>query len=542
MISIEEGLDIYFPLDLKPRKQQIEMLNFAKKSINSGKRFILLNAPVGSGKSFFVSMLANWYRNFVSTSHDTKFDVITNSKILQAQYKNDFEFMSDLKGQSNYKCIRHKTDCHTGKEMNKALKQLKCGSCPYDAAKESWVAGDISLTNFHLYNSFAFYVRETLEKRSSNVLIIDEAHDFESTFCNFITIKLSARILKNYGFEDNEIEKYERKFNHINTVGQFINFLNKDFMPRVVELKQELEISIGEMTETKIKEIYAKYVIYIEESQERLDSFLNDYEKNEYNWIIDTTKDKHGNIEIIMQPIWGYPYLNDVIYSLYDHIIFMSGTILDKEIFSFINGIDPELADYQEIDSNFPIENRQIYFIDCGKMSYEKKKETFKRQIPIIEKILKKYKNEKGIIHTTNYEISNWIKENIKDKRLIFHDSDDREDMLEKHLKNKKSSVIVSPSMSSGLDLKDELSRFQIIMKIPFPNLSSNRIKARKDSNPESYKIKTCQDLIQSYGRIVRSEVDYGDTFILDSNFKDLLRYSRKYMPKYFIDAIKNLT
>ena len=37
-----------------------------------------------------------------------------------------------------------------------------------------------------------------------------------------------------------------------------------------------------------------------------------------------------------------------------------------------------------------------------------------------------------------NYEISNWIKEHIKDDRLIFHNPDDREDMLEKHLKNKK--------------------------------------------------------------------------------------------------------
>lgn len=539
MISIEENLNIYFPLDLKPRQQQIEMLNFTKNAINNNKRFIMLNAPLGSGKSYFSIMFMNWYRNYLD--NNAKFDIITNSKILQDQYRNDFDFINDLRGQSNYRCDRHRTDCRTGKELNKSLKQIPCTNCQYDIDRQKWMTGDVSLTNFHLYNSFAFYVSEILDSRKANVLIIDEAHLFEETFCSYISIKLSPKLLKNYGIENSIIEKYEKKFNNIKSVGQFINFLNNDFIPYIAQLRENFELSLSDITESKIKEIYAKFIEYIENAEERFDNFLTDYEKNENNWILDFTKDKNGEVELLMQPIWGNVYLNDIIFSRYDHVIFMSGTLLDKETFSNINGIDVNLSDYQEIDSDFPIENRQIYYIDCGKMNYDKKRETFQKQIPIIKKILKKYENEKGIIHTTNYEISNWIKENIKDKRLIFHDSNDREEMLEKHLKNKKSSVIVSPSMSSGLDLNEELSRFQIILKIPFPNLGSNKIKARKESNPESYRIKTCQDLIQSYGRSVRSNTDHADTFILDSNFNDLLRYSRKYLPRYFIDAVKNL-
>jgi len=539
MISIEENLNIYFPLDLKPRQQQIEMLNFTKNAINNNKRFIMLNAPLGSGKSYFSIMFMNWYRNYLD--NNAKFDIITNSKILQDQYRNDFDFINDLRGQSNYRCDRHRTDCRTGKELNKSLKQIPCTNCQYDIDRQKWMTGDVSLTNFHLYNSFAFYVSEILDSRKANVLIIDEAHLFEETFCSYISIKLSPKLLKNYGIENSIIEKYEKKFNNIKSVGQFINFLNNDFIPYIAQLRENFELSLSDITESKIKEIYAKFIEYIENAEERFDNFLTYYEKNENNWILDFTKDKNGEVELLMQPIWGNVYLNDIIFSRYDHVIFMSGTLLDKETFSNINGIDVNLSDYQEIDSDFPIENRQIYYIDCGKMNYDKKRETFQKQIPIIKKILKKYENEKGIIHTTNYEISNWIKENIKDKRLIFHDSNDREEMLEKHLKNKKSSVIVSPSMSSGLDLNEELSRFQIILKIPFPNLGSNKIKARKESNPESYRIKTCQDLIQSYGRSVRSNTDHADTFILDSNFNDLLRYSRKYLPRYFIDAVKNL-
>jgi len=536
MISIDDELKIYYPLKFKPRDQQIEIFNLTKESINNGKKFVLLNAPTGSGKSYFAMMFMNWYKNYVNTS--AKFDIITNSKLLQQQYKDEFDIIKDLRGQSNYKCSRHHTDCRTGKELNKAAKQMPCGSCPYDAAKDAWIEGDVSLTNFHLFNSFAFFVQSTLIERGANVLIVDEAHDFESVFCDFISVKLSPRILKNYGIEQQIIETYERKFSDIKTAGNFINFISNDLIPYVAEVRQQFEDSLNDAPNEKLKQIYVGYIDNIDTAVEKFDGLLKDFEKNEYNWTLDITRSKTSEIELNMQPIWGNVYLNDVIWSMYDHVIFMSGTLLNKEIFSNIVGIDPLISDYHDINSIFPVKNRKIYYIDCGKMNYTLKKETFQKQIPVIEKILRKYKNDKGIIHTTNYEIINWLKENLKDKRLIFHNSDDREEMLSKHLKNKKSSVIVSPSMINGLDLNEDLSRFQIILKIPFPNLGSNKIKSRKDSNPESYKIKTCQDLIQSYGRSIRSETDHADTFILDSNFNDLLRYSSKYFPKWFMEAI----
>ena len=539
MIEIEENLNIYYPLDLKPRYQQIELLGMIKRSINSGGKFILLSSPTGSGKSYLTILLANWYRNYVNK--DAKFDIITNSKILQQQYKNDFDFINNLKGQSNYKCARHNTDCRTGKEMNKTLKQAPCDFCPYDTDKENWISGDISLTNFHLFNSFVFYVPETMNRRNSNVLIIDEAHDFESVFCNFISTKLSDKIFRNYGMEEVVVQRYNRKLSNINTVGQFINFIDKDFLPFIIELKENFEMLIGDTEEKKIKEIYAKYVTYIESSEERLDKLLKDFAENEENWALDITRDKIGNVELTIQPIWGKDYLHKMVYKYYDHVIFMSASILNKEIFSYINGLETELTDYYDIESNFDIENRMIYYIPCGKMNYQNKKETFDNQVKTINKILKKYKDSKGIIHTTNYEISNWIKNEISDKRLLFHETDDRDKILEKHIKSKVPTVIVSPSMMSGLDLKDDLSRFQIILKMPYPNLGSNKIKSRKDSNPDSYTLKTCQDLIQSYGRSVRSDTDHADTFILDSNFSDLLRYSYKFLPHWFTSAIKTL-
>jgi Rad3-related DNA helicase len=157
--------------------------------------------------------------------------------------------------------------------------------------------------------------------------------------------------------------------------------------------------------------------------------------------------------------------------------------------------------------------------------------------VPILTKILEKNVNNKGIVHTANYELSNWIKASIKDRRLIFHDSATREKSLETHLTSNLETVLVSPSMFTGIDLKDELSRFQVILKVPFPNLTSKKIKRRLEIKPEWYNWKTLIDLLQAYGRSIRNEEDWAETYILDECFDQIL--DNKKVPKYFLEALR---
>jgi len=537
MIKINDEIDIHFPMELKPRKQQIEMLEFCKKSINNGKKYILINAPTGSGKSYLTIMLANFYKNFIDKS--AKFDIITNSKILQEQYIKDFPFMESLKGASNYYCTTHKTDCSEGKELNRIMKR-KCENCPYDIAKYRWIDSDISITNFALFITMSLFT-DTIQQRKSNVLIIDEAHSFEDTFSSFISTKLNKNLLKKCGFNQSIQMGYNRIFKKIKTTEDFIRFIQEDFIDNINNLHDNHIKSIGKKDDKSMKISIRKQMVFCNKLLEQLETLLETYHKNKSNWSLDISYDKDNNVNLNFQPIWGYPYLNKTIWENYDHIIFMSGTLLDKNMFSYINGLNPELSTYKEMDSVFDIKNRLLYYIKVGKMTYKEKEVTFNEQIKVIEKILKKYKNDKGIIHTTNYEIANWIENKIKDKRLMFHKSDNRDKMYEKFTKSKKPMVMVSPSMTTGISLNGDMSRFAIITKIGYPNLSSNKVKSRQLSNRDWYNFSAVSLLIQSYGRIVRSEDDYGDTFILDESFSNLLKYNSKYLPRYFTNAIKVL-
>ena len=90
--------------------------------------------------------------------------------------------------------------------------------------------------------------------------------------------------------------------------------------------------------------------------------------------------------------------------------------------------------------------------------------------------------------------------------------------------------------MMNGIDLKDDLSRFQIILKIPFPHLGSSKIKKRLETNSDWYNWKTLIDVLQSYGRSIRNQEDWAETYILDSCFDQVLD---KRVPEYFKQALK---
>jgi Rad3-related DNA helicase len=538
---------IYYPLKFEPRKEQIEALNFIKNNIRKGKKYMMLNLPTGTGKSFLNIMFINWYLNYINDK--AKFDILTNSKILQNQYTKEFSFIASLKGKNSYVCDTYNCSCLEGKEMNKALKR-KCSNCPYDAAINAWLSARISLTNFHLFNTFHLYLPSIINSKNSNVLIVDEADMYENIFCDFISVKISQRSLKLLGFDEASIMSIYNDIKFIKSVQQYVKFIKNKYIFCLELLKENLEEKLCNPNLQDFEKIrISKYITNINSTFETFSSLLKDVDDNEENlnnWSLDINDEKDNKLfpkSFIIQPIWSYKYLEKTIWNNYDHVIFMSGTILDRNIFSFLNGLDNKLTCYHEIQSPFKLKNRPIYYLKgIGKMTFENKIETWINQKKYIYKIINKYKNVKGIIHTSTYEIANWVKEEFeKNDRFIFHTSDNKGEALLKHIKSDKPTIIVSPSMMTGIDLKDELSRFQIVVKIPYPSLNSNKIKQRIKENKDWYGFYTCSCLIQMYGRSIRNYEDWCNTFILDDSFSNILKYNYNYLPQYFTDAIKYL-
>ena len=109
--------------------------------------------------------------------------------------------------------------------------------------------------------------------------------------------------------------------------------------------------------------------------------------------------------------------------------------------------------------------------------------------------------------------------------------------------KDENPLVLVSPSMSEGVDLPYDKCRFQVIYKMPFPYLGDKQVNMRMKRDKKWYAYKTVMTLMQAYGRGMRAEDDSCYTYIIDSDINMLFKSPmyRTLMPDFFKEAIVRL-
>ncbi len=224
----------------------------------------------------------------------------------------------------------------------------------------------------------------------------------------------------------------------------------------------------------------------------------------------------------------------------------MSATILDSRTFYQSLGLAPGDVKFIQVGSDFPIQNRPIYPMNIAYLNYNslQLQEVKTSLFRAIDNLLTLHRNHKGIIHTTSYEQLNFIKESISQanqRRLLVTDPEiQREEVIAEHINSTKATVLISPSLHMGLDLKDDLSRFQIITKVPYPNKSDRWIDAKRKANEQWYTWQTALRLVQGYGRSVRSNGDWAKTYVLDTAFGYFVKKNRNMLPGWFVEAIRS--
>ena len=385
---------------------------------------------------------------------------------------------------------------------------------------------------------------------------VSNCHDFDDVMSDFITIKITETVIKKFKFSnEREIIKKLKSTASILDYVEFLKYINLEISETMTDMERGMsgvirssksdkrDLKLSKVLKTGNPDVKIMNLITdLKQYQLKIEVFLKEYKENPNNWVLESNwNEKTKQKELSLEPIWAYDYLDKYVFSHYDMVFLMSGTILDKNLFCQLNGLDVSKAVYYSIPSPFAKKNRPIYYMPIGKMSFKSKEETFRKYIPYINKLLDKYKEQKGIIHTNSFELANWIQSSIKNPRLIFHDSSNKDEMLRLHMDSEEPTVIVSPSMDTGVSFDNDSARFQIIAKIPYPSLASQKNKLRQKNNPDWYSWKTVSGLIQMTGRPVRSEMDYADTIIIDGGFGDVIKHSSHFLPDWIQEAIKKV-
>lgn len=504
------------------RKEQRTAIERILKAFDAGKRWVVCQLPTGSGKSAIAVTVAR--------ALQTDAYILTTQKVLQDQYTDDFgpkrlNLVQSIKSASNYDCNGFwGQSCGETRRVLSILKSSKAGipssyqacqqSCVYKECKEAFVNSPIGVTNF------AYFLAETMyahQLKPRGLLVVDEAHNAEQALSSFIEVTFSLRFAKQQ-LKCNGPRSKTQDGVHAWIKGAY----KKALTAKAAEIEEQIEQMASSGRSEEDASTLAKRYELLDKHLCKVNRFLADYDPD--NWIMNAVapdvEKKGTDWRFEFKPIDVSPYAEDALYRYGDRVLLMSATIIDHKTFCSTIGIDPKDAEFIELPSSFPPENRAVHYMPVGSMSKKNVDKTMPNMLDAIRSLLDHHRDEKGIIHCSSFRIARAIFDGIRDPRFLIHDSQDREATLQHHVESDEPTVILSPSMTEGVDLRDDASRWQIIAKIPFPYLGDEMTKKRMARNPRWYNFVTARVIIQSLGRSVRSETDHAVSYILDADWK----------------------
>src|SRR5204862_4363379 len=161
-----------------------------------------------------------------------------------------------------------------------------------------------------------------------------------------------------------------------------------------------------------------------------------------------------------------------------------------------------------------------------------------------IATILAEHPREKGLIHAPSYAAGRRLVADLTgrgpafSRRLIWVESAEAKTRaLDQHRAAAAPTVLVSPSLREGVDLPDDFLRFQVVTKMPYPDLGGPWTAARRSRDPRWYALETAKALVQAYGRSCRHAEDHGITYVLDGQFARFVQRYRPLLPWWFREA-----
>lgn len=520
-----------FPFE-SPREQQIAAIDHALDTFDLGRKFELLEMGVGCGKSAVAATLAHYSaRNSVTTSQIRSGGyILTPQKILQDQYVGDFgQFIKSVKSASSYSCEKMAANCSEATKIQNLIGDRMCAAtCLYKIAKREFLHGDISLTNYAFFLHDAMYAKDIIKKP---FMAIDECHSLETALCSLGELQFSSKSIK---------KMLNIQVPDLANADEIVTWLVSSCAPAI---KTEVNKIVKLLSCASAAQLQSDPILIEAKRLEKLYSLASKIkriaESIDDTWSTSIDRDDNDEVTVTIKPTDISEIAESVLFKYAAKVLLMSATICDSSVLTTALGIKTDDVRFMSLDSPFDPANRQIHYLPIGKMSMAHVNESVPKLIEAVKIILHSHGSHKGIVHTGSYKIAKILQDSIRSNRCIFHDDSNRDAALAQHISSTAPTVLFSPSMIEGIDLKDDLSRFQIICKIPFPHFQDAWVKKRVERQPRWYAWATASKIAQAVGRSVRNESDWAETYILDSCWERFFADNRSMFNRSFVSALR---
>lgn len=551
------------------------------------KKTIILEAPTGSGKTV-IGYVVNFCMKKLERLKDNgniQSYLLTSSKLLQDQIEADKEkfnfgdnILAILKGTANYFCTPIKPDSYKNRYCRgmsaETMSLLNCyETCPYLTARKKAVSTDIAVMNYAYFlttiqNPFSTFQPRTLticdechllptivndlfnfdlnSYRLQLNRIVDLLNGFKlsfgnSTLANEIIQLISNKLLSIYRLKNISFQNFV----------DFINTFQHDLTENYNLLLKNLKEYCIQNNIVSQFNLFKKDIDKIADNFERLinGEFIEEYIKS----LMERPQD------ILIQSEY------DETTGLYNHIIrdldesnaiqnyfikhtniclCMSATIGNIDDYARMLGLENDEYAAFRLASDFDFSKSPIFLMNSGFLDYKNFQKNIDDVLIDVLKICKLHSNERGIIHTATFDITNRLRDKISmltnrefKERFLFYSTPDEKNYAMELMKSDddKKYIIVGPSLYEGLDLSDDYGRFNILVKVPYSSMNQY-IKAKMERYPKWYVNQTLEKTIQAIGRTNRNKNDWSKVYLMDSLFT---KFAYNYFNNTYLERIR---
>jgi Rad3-related DNA helicase len=526
----------YGELSLIPRAGQIEAVHqVLQKFFDEGYKNVVLSADTGTGKSIIGAVVAMCFQQ--------KFDLETAAFILMQnnnlvnQYADTFgnyeaKQFYQVKGAVNYPCAAEtaltgnkfaNAESCIEKKHSELVQEKFCNGCEFKKAKRLRNVTSILISNYSYYFVSRLYAGFLNDRK---LTIFDEAHTLNDVFCDNNAIhfnvdmanKIITDIKENLDTSLEETVKTVEAFRDDMVSGKLTV---DNYIERLTELRKAYKTILGELgvlldesddgTAVKYTKLYKKYIGYFTK--------INDLLVHNYDHVFEFNKEA---LAISVKPIF-IGKMSKILLGEYN--LFMSATISDTYI---KETLELDSVGFVKLPPVFAKENKKISFIGNEYLNFTKMNDP-----KVITDLAKKCSlivdshsedGESGLILVPSFKLAVEMATQMETQTKVFlHKSGVKlNDLIAEFKKCKEPAVLISPSIYEGLDFAGDHSRYQILLKAPYPSLGEKRIKYIAESYPDIYKLMTITKIVQGIGRSIRSPDDYAMTYSLDKAIKGL--------------------
>lgn len=493
--------DLHLPYDDWRPGQRLAI----RTALHAKTMHTVINAPTGSGKSTIAAALMRL--------DPGRTVMLTASKQLERQYLGTFPWLTNIHGMANYECLLPKDDllqirkrstvrmCDDGPCRRGVSCDLKNDGCLYFDAYRNALGSDHVLTNYAYWLAIRRFGKGL---GMTTRLVLDEAHALPEELMSAYRIEIPLALVR----AQRTLPRTWREWTHF---------------ALSVAASLNVEAGPGGSEDGRAK-------------KQRLVDSLKMLSAIDETWawdVLDTKVVFEPTIPKLLMPMLAGP-------STARHIVYLSATITP----STLRLLDIPTADttFRTMKSRFPVARRPTYLVECTRVDHKMSIEQRTWWLSRIDKIIAKRLDRKGIIHTVSYQRAFDIVKASAYRGLMLAPTRASElaTALERFRTAPAPMILLSPSISTGVDFPYKSAEYQIIAKMPFPDTRSTIVKARIEATEGYRDHLTAQALVQATGRVMRAEDDQGETFILDDHARWFIPKAREQglLPEWFLESL----